>query len=47
LGVDSTPTLFINGEKVSGVVPESELRMILDRALGEGGQSASAADTKK
>lgn len=47
LGVDSTPTLFINGEKISGAVPESELRLILDRALGEGGQPASASNTKK
>jgi len=36
LGVDSTPTLFINGERITGYVPEGELRAILDRALGEG-----------
>jgi len=43
LGVDSTPTLFINGERVTGAVPEGELRAILDRALGEGGSAAAAA----
>ena len=36
LGVDSTPTLFINGERITGYVPEGEVRAILDRALGEG-----------
>ncbi len=33
LGVEATPTLFINGEKVDGAVPISELRAALDRAL--------------
>jgi protein-disulfide isomerase len=38
LGVDSTPTLFINGERLEGVVPEEQLRTILDRALADAGQ---------
>ncbi len=42
LGVDSTPTLFVNGERITGAVPEGELRAILDRALGEGGRTAAA-----
>jgi protein-disulfide isomerase len=33
IGVDATPTLFINGEKVDGAVPPNELRAALDRAL--------------
>jgi len=33
IGVEATPTLFINGEKVDGAVPPSELRAALDRAL--------------
>src|SRR5271170_8276288 len=33
LGVEATPTLFINGEKVDGAVPIGELRAALDRAL--------------
>jgi protein-disulfide isomerase len=33
LGVEATPTLFINGEKIDGAVPVSELRAVLDRAL--------------
>ena len=46
LGVDSTPTFFIDGEKSSGALPEDEMRVILDRALGRSG-SPTAADAKK
>jgi protein-disulfide isomerase len=42
LGVDSTPTLFINGERFTGAVPEEELRAALDRALADSGQQAPA-----
>ncbi len=37
LGVGATPTLFINGQKVDGAVPISDLRAALDRALQEAG----------
>ena len=37
MGVNGTPTLFINGERISGVMPESELRTAIDRALREAG----------
>jgi protein-disulfide isomerase len=37
LGVNGTPTLFINGERISGVLPEAELRTAIDRALREAG----------
>jgi protein-disulfide isomerase len=33
IGVEATPTLFVNGEKIDGAVPISELRAALDRAL--------------
>jgi protein-disulfide isomerase len=33
IGVEATPTLFINGEKIDGAVPVSEVRAALDRAL--------------
>jgi len=33
IGVEATPTLFVNGEKIDGAVPASELRAALDRAL--------------
>lgn len=46
LGVDSTPTLFINGERYTGAVPESELRAALDRALADSGQQAAPANAK-
>ncbi len=33
LGVDGTPTLFINGERFSGALPEEQVWMAIDRAL--------------
>jgi protein-disulfide isomerase len=33
VGVEATPTLFVNGEKIDGAVPPAELRGALDRAL--------------
>jgi protein-disulfide isomerase len=33
VGVDATPTLFVNGEKIDGAVPANEVRAALDRAL--------------
>lgn len=42
LGVDSTPTLFINGEEMSGgVAPLPRLRAVLDRALKSAAQVAA------
>ena len=38
IGVSATPTMFINGEKIDGAVPASEIRSALDRALKEAGQ---------
>ena len=38
VGVSATPTLFVNGEKVDGVIPIAELRAMLDRALRDAGQ---------
>jgi protein-disulfide isomerase len=37
LGVNGTPTLFINGERISGALPQSELWIAIDRALREAG----------
>jgi len=48
LGIDSTPTMFINGERFTGAVPEDELRAVLDRAVADSKQqAATSADTKK
>jgi protein-disulfide isomerase len=42
LGVNATPTMFVNGEKLDGAVSAEELRAVLDRALNDAGvQKAS------
>lgn len=46
LGVDSTPTLFINGERISGVIPQSEVHSIVDRALADAGEKTPATSAK-
>jgi len=38
LGVNATPTLFINGQKIDGAVPIEEVRAALDAALRDAGQ---------
>lgn len=43
LGVDSTPTLFVNGEKLSGAVPLEALLPIINRALRSAGVPIPAA----
>ncbi len=43
IGVDATPTLFINGERIDGVVPISELRAALNDALKDAGEPVPAA----
>ena len=37
LGVDATPTLFINGERLQGAAPEEVLRSAIDNALRAAG----------
>jgi len=37
LGVNATPVLFINGQKLDGAVPPEELRAAIDRALQDAG----------
>lgn len=37
LGVDATPTMFINGQKLDGAVPAEDVRLALDRALKDAG----------
>jgi protein-disulfide isomerase len=37
LGLEGTPALFINGEKIPGALPEPQLWMVIDRALREAG----------
>ena len=38
LGVNGTPALFINGQKIDGAVPISQVRAALDAALTDAGQ---------
>jgi protein-disulfide isomerase len=37
IGVEATPTMFVNGQKLDGAVPADEVRSALDRALKETG----------
>jgi protein-disulfide isomerase len=37
LGVNATPTMFVNGQEIDGVVSVSEFRMVLDAALQQAG----------
>lgn len=43
LGVDGTPALFIDGERISGALPEAELWLVIDRALRAHGIEPPAA----
>ena len=45
IGVNATPTLFINGQKIDGVVPASSLRSALDSALKDAGEPVPAHAT--
>lgn len=48
LGVNGTPTLFINGERISGVLSQQLLWTAIDRALRESGvQPPEVAETPK
>ena len=47
LGIDSTPTMFINGQKVDGAVPADDLKMIINRALVDAGESIPPAAAQK
>ncbi|MGH9669139.1 MAG: DsbA family protein, partial [Terriglobales bacterium] len=43
LGINSTPTLYVNGEEVVGAIPLREFRRILDRALLDAGEQVPTA----
>ena len=42
LGVNATPTMFINGERTEGIVAPEQLRAMLDRDLRDAGQEPPA-----
>ena len=37
VGVDATPAMFVNGQKLDGAVPADEVRLALDQALKDAG----------
>ncbi|MFZ0799653.1 MAG: thioredoxin domain-containing protein [Terriglobales bacterium] len=37
VGVEATPTMFVNGQKLDGAVPGDEVRLALDQALKDAG----------
>jgi protein-disulfide isomerase len=45
LGVQATPTLFINGERIGGALPAKEVEAVIDRALKDAGQPVPARAT--
>jgi protein-disulfide isomerase len=42
VGVDATPTMFVNGQKLDGAVPADEVRLALDQALKDAGVAPPA-----
>ena len=50
VGVDATPTMFVNGQKLDGAVPAEDVRLALDQALRDAGVAPpehKAAATEK
>lgn len=47
LGIDGTPALFIDGERINGAVPEDQVWMVIDRALRAVGEEPPAAAAEK
>ena len=52
VGVDATPTMFVNGQKLDGAVPAEDVRTALDQALRDAGvatpeHKADAPNSKK
>jgi protein-disulfide isomerase len=43
LGVDSTPALFVDGERIIGAIPEDQIWMVIDRALRAAGEEPPGA----
>jgi protein-disulfide isomerase len=42
VGVDATPTMFINGQKLDGALPAEDIRTALDQALKDAGVAGPA-----
>jgi predicted DsbA family dithiol-disulfide isomerase len=37
LGIDGTPALFVDGERINGALPEEQVWVVIDRALRAAG----------
>jgi protein-disulfide isomerase len=47
LGIDGTPALFIEGERINGAMPEAQLWMVIDRALRAAGEEPPAPEKQE
>ena len=47
LGVSATPTMFVNGEKVDGLIPPDALHAMIDRALRDANLPVPATAARK
>jgi protein-disulfide isomerase len=43
LGIDGTPALFVDGERINGAIPEDQVWMVIDRALRAAGEEPPPA----
>jgi protein-disulfide isomerase len=43
LGIEGTPALFVDGERIDGAVPEEQVWLVIDRALRAAGEEPPAA----
>jgi protein-disulfide isomerase len=47
LGVQATPTLFVNGERIGGALPPDQIEQVINRALKDAGQQPPVAAQAK
>lgn len=43
LGIDGTPALFVDGERINGAIPAEQVWLVIDRALRAAGEEPPAA----
>jgi protein-disulfide isomerase len=47
LGIDGTPALFIEGERINGAMPEEQVWLVIDRALRAAGEEPPPPEHKE